>query len=80
MAQRRRDYFSITGSSPPFRSVLESRDHIDGEVNVVSIANRTAHVLVAKPYVKDVADLKGKKIAGDLKGGSSMDAKMVMRR
>jgi TRAP-type uncharacterized transport system substrate-binding protein len=32
-----------------------------------------------KPYVKDVADLKGRKIAGDLKGGSSMDAKMVMR-
>src|SRR6185312_7890773 len=54
-------------------------DHIDGEVNVVSIANRTAHVFVAKPYVKDVVDLKGRKIAGDLKGGSSMDAKMVMR-
>ena len=33
----------------------------------------------AKPYVKDVVDLKGRKIAGDLKGGSSMDAKMVMR-
>ena len=71
--------FQSPGGSPPFRSVLENRDHIDGEVNVVSIANRTAHVFVAKPYVKDVADLKGRKIAGDLKGGSSMDAKMVMR-
>ena len=71
--------FQSPGGSPPFRSVLENRDHIDGEVNVVSIANRTAHVFVAKPYVKDVVDLKGKKIAGDLKGGSSMDAKMVMR-
>ena len=71
--------FQSPGGSPPFRSVLENRDHIDGEVNVVSIANRTAHVFVAKPYVKDVPDLKGKKIAGDLKGGSSMDAKMVMR-
>ena len=71
--------FQSPGGSPPFRSVLENRDHIDGEINVVSIANRTAHVFVAKPYVKDVADLKGKKIAGDLKGGSSMDAKMVMR-
>jgi NitT/TauT family transport system substrate-binding protein len=71
--------FQSPGGSPPFRSVLEKRDHIDGEVNVVSIANRTAHVFVAKPYVKDVPDLKGKKIAGDLKGGSSMDAKMVMR-
>lgn len=71
--------FQSPGGSPPFRSVLEKRDHIDGEVNVVSIANRTAHVFVAKPYVKDVQDLKGRKIAGDLKGGSSMDAKMVMR-
>ena len=62
--------FQSPGGSPPFRSVLENRDHIDGEVNVVSIANRTAHVFVAKPYVKDVPDLKGKKIAGDLKGGS----------
>ncbi len=53
--------FQSPGGSPPFRSVLEKRDHIDGEVNVVSIANRTAHVFVAKPYVKDVADLKGKK-------------------
>ena len=71
--------FQSPGGSPPFRSVLEKRDHIDGEVNVVSIAHRTAHVFVAKPYIKDVPDLKGKKIAGDLKGGSSMDAKMVMR-
>ena len=50
--------FQSPGGSPPFRSVLENRDHIDGEVNVVSIANRTAHVFVAKPYVKDIADLK----------------------
>ena len=35
--------FQSPGGSPPFRSVLENRDHIDGEVNVVSIANRTAH-------------------------------------
>lgn len=41
--------FQSPGGSPPFRSVLENRDHIDGEVNVVSIANRTAHVFVAKP-------------------------------
>jgi ABC-type nitrate/sulfonate/bicarbonate transport system substrate-binding protein len=53
--------FQSPGGSPPFRSVLENRDHIDGEVNVVSIANRTAHVFVAKPYVKDIPDLKGKK-------------------
>jgi NitT/TauT family transport system substrate-binding protein len=71
--------FQSPGGSPPFRSVLENRDQIDGEVNVVSIANRTAHVFVAKPYVKDIPDLKGKKIAGDLKGGSSMDAKVVLR-
>ncbi len=71
--------FQSPGGSPPFRSVLENRDHIDGEVNVVSIANRTAHVFVAKPYVKDIPDLKGRKIAGDLKGGSSMDAKVVLR-
>ena len=31
--------FQSPGGSPPFRSVLENRDHIDGEVNVVSIAN-----------------------------------------
>jgi len=43
--------FQSPGGSPPFRSVLEHRDHSDGGVNVVSIANRTAHVFVAKPYV-----------------------------
>jgi ABC-type nitrate/sulfonate/bicarbonate transport system substrate-binding protein len=71
--------FQSPGGSPPFRSVLENRDHIDGEINVVSIANRTAHVFVARQDIKDPAQLKGKRIAGDLKGGSSMDAKVVLR-
>ena len=56
--------FQSPGGSPPFRSVLENRDHIDGEVNVVSIANRTAHVFVAKHRVQKVIQEEVKTLEG----------------
>lgn len=71
--------FQSPGGSPPFRSVREKREPEDAEVNVVSIANRTAHVFVARPDIKDPSQLKGKKLGADNKGGSSMDAKVVLR-
>lgn len=71
--------FQSPGGSPPFRSVRENRDPSDAEVNVVSIANKTAHVFVAKPEIRDPSDLKGKRLGADVKGGSSIDAKVVLR-
>lgn len=71
--------FQSPGGSPPFRSVLENRDPSDAEINVISIANRTAHVFVARSDIKDPSELKGKRLGGDLKGGSSIDAKVVLR-
>lgn len=80
--QWRRDgeiIFQSPGGSPPFRSVLENRDLNDAEINVVSIASRTAHVFVARPEIKDPSELKGKRLGADNKGGSSVDAKIVLR-
>ena len=78
---RREGYivFQSPGGSPPFRSVLENRDLEDAEINVVSIANRTAHVFVARQGIKDPSELKGKRLGADNKGGSSVDAKIVLR-
>jgi ABC-type nitrate/sulfonate/bicarbonate transport system substrate-binding protein len=71
--------FSSPGGSPPFRSVRENRDASDFEVNVVSIADRTAHVFVARSDIEDPAQLKGKRLGADAKGGSSIDARIALR-
>src|SRR5687768_12059835 len=62
--------FQSPGGSPPFRSVREEREPIDQEINVVSIANHTAHVFVARPDIEDPSQLKGKRLGCDSKGGS----------
>ena len=67
------------GGSGTYRSVREKRDPADIEINVVSIANRTAHVFVAKPEIQDPSQLRGKRLGADVKGGSSIDAKTVLR-
>lgn len=46
---------------------------------MISIANCTAHVFVARPEIKDPSGLKGKRLGADRKGGSSMDAILVLR-
>lgn len=71
--------FSSPGGSPPFRSMRENRGPDDFEVNVVSIANRTAHVFVAQPHIEDPSQLKGKRLGADRKGGSSIDATIALR-
>ena len=71
--------FQSPGGSSPFRSVRENRDPTDIEINVVSIANRTAHVFVAKSGIKDPSELRGKRLGADIKGGSSIDAKTALR-
>ena len=71
--------FHSPGGSPMFRSVREKRDRSDREVNVVSIANRTAHVFVARDDIESPAQLKGKRLGADQKGGSSIDARIVLR-
>jgi ABC-type nitrate/sulfonate/bicarbonate transport system substrate-binding protein len=71
--------FSSPGGSPPFRSMRENRASDDFEVNVVSIANCTAHVFVAQPHIKSLAAMKGKRLGADLKGGSSIDAIIALR-
>jgi NitT/TauT family transport system substrate-binding protein len=71
--------FSSPGGSPPFRSVRENRDRTDREVNVISIANRTAHVFVAQQNIEDPSQLKGKRLGADQKGGSSIDARIALR-
>lgn len=78
---RRQGYlvFQSPAGSPPFRSVRENRPPEDAEINVVSLANRTAHVFVARPEIEDPSQLRGKRLGADNKGGSSMDAKLVLR-
>jgi ABC-type nitrate/sulfonate/bicarbonate transport system substrate-binding protein len=71
--------FSSPGGSPPFRSLRENRAPDDFEINVVSIANRTAHVFVAQPEIEDPSQLKGKRLGADQKGGSSIDARIALR-
>ena len=71
--------FHSPGGSPMFRSVRENRAPDDAEVNVVSIANRTAHVFVARDNIDSPAQLKGKRLGADQKGGSSIDARIVLR-
>jgi hypothetical protein len=62
-----------------FRSVREKRGPEDTDINVISIANCTAHVFVAQPDIEDPRDLKGKRLGADRKGGSSIDATIVLR-
>lgn len=71
--------FSSPGGSPPFRSMRENRARDDFEINVVSIANRTAHVFVAQQGIEDPSQLKGKRLGADRKGGSSIDATIALR-
>jgi len=71
--------FQSPAGSPPFRSVRENRERDDMEVNVISIANRTAHVFVARPEIADPSELRGKRLGVDSKGGSNMDARIVLR-
>ena len=61
--------FQSPAGSPPFRSVRENREREDMEVNVISIANRTAHVFVARPDIADPSELRGKRLGCDSKGG-----------
>jgi NitT/TauT family transport system substrate-binding protein len=71
--------FQSPGGSPPFRSVRENREPDDQEINVVSIANRTAHVFVARAGIEDPSQLRGMRLGCDSKGGSNMDARIVLR-
>jgi ABC-type nitrate/sulfonate/bicarbonate transport system substrate-binding protein len=71
--------FASPGGSPMFRSVREKRGPEDTDINVISIANCTAHVFVAQPHIKDPSQLKGKRLGADRKGGSSIDATIVLR-
>lgn len=71
--------FHFPAGSPPFRSVLERRGVEDAEINVVSTACRTAHVLVARQGIDDPSGLRGCRLGADRKGGSSMDARVVLR-
>lgn len=72
--------FISPAGSCPFRSVLEGRDRTDTEINVVSIARHTAHVLVARPDRRDPAALRGARLGADAKGGSGIDARIVLRQ
>jgi ABC-type nitrate/sulfonate/bicarbonate transport system substrate-binding protein len=71
--------FASPGGSPMFRSVRENRAPEDADINVISIANCTAHVFVARPDIQDPSQLKGKRLGADRKGGSSVDAIIVLR-
>lgn len=71
--------FQSPAGSGPFRSAREKRDPSDSDINVVSIANRTAHVFVARPEIHNPSELRGKRLAADAKGGSNMDARVVLR-
>lgn len=71
--------FSSPAGSGPFRAVLEKRDRSDLEINVISVANRTAHVMVVRPEIKDHVALRGRRIGADFKGGSGIDAKIALR-
>lgn len=62
-----------------FRSVREKRGPEDTDINVISIADCTAHVFVAQPNIEDPSQLKGKRLGADRKGGSSIDATIVLR-
>jgi ABC-type nitrate/sulfonate/bicarbonate transport system substrate-binding protein len=71
--------FASPGGSPMFRSVREKRGPEDTDINVISIANCTAHVFVAQPHIEDPSQLRGKRLGADRKGGSSIDATIVLR-
>lgn len=71
--------FHSPGGSPMFRSVRENRPPEDSEINVISIANRTAHVFVAREGIQDASQLKGARLGADAKGGSNVDARIVLR-
>ena len=51
--------FASPGGSPMFRSVREKRGPEDSDINVISIANYTAHIFVAQPHIEDPSQLKG---------------------
>src|SRR6478672_8017386 len=70
--------FASPGGSPPFRSVRENRGPEDFEINVVSIADRTAHVFVARDGIDTPAQLKVKRLGADQKGGASIDARIAL--
>jgi ABC-type nitrate/sulfonate/bicarbonate transport system substrate-binding protein len=71
--------FASPCGSGPFRSILEGRDRSDQEINVLSVARHTAHVLVVRPEIADHAALRGRRIGADFKGGSGIDAKIALR-
>ena len=71
--------FASPGGSPMFRSVREKRGPEDSDINVISIADRTAHVFVAQKQIEDPSQLRGKRLGADRKGGSSIDATIVLR-
>ena len=54
--------FASPGGSPMFRSVREKRGPEDSDINVISIADCTAHVFVAQPHIEDPSQLKGKRL------------------
>ena len=71
--------FHSPGGSPMFRSVRENRPREVSEIYVISIANRTAHVFVAREGIESPEQLKGKRLGCDVKGGSNVDARIVLR-
>ncbi len=67
--------FEAPGGSAPFAALRDGREMI----NIISTQDRAPHVLVGRPEIKSIPDLKGKKIMAGAKGASYVDACFVLR-
>lgn len=67
--------FEAPGGSAPFVAAREGRETI----NVVSVQDKAGHVFVARPEIKSIADLKGKRIIAGTSGASYVDACYTLR-
>lgn len=68
--------FMAPGGSRPFYAAKSGWQ----EISVICTQDRPAHVLIARPEIKTIADLKGKRIIAGFLRPSQMDARVVLKR
>lgn len=67
--------FHAPGTASPFSAARQGRV----EVNVICTQDRAPHVLVARSDIKDVTDLRSKRIMAGTEGASYIDAKIALK-
>ena len=68
--------FDAPGGGAAFIGRMEGREMI----NIIATQDKAPHVMIARPEIKSVGDLKGKRIMAGVRGPSFIDARFVLRQ